>query len=573
MSCNPAIGGQGKGQLVKDLDVLGGLMPVAADETGIQFRRLNTKKGPAVWSSRAQSDKNQYALFMQRKLANVPNLTLVEGEVVDIRSQRDGGYLLTLGSGEETIARSVVLTVGTFLRGLMHVGPHQQPGGRFGDGFSGSLSESLQKHFGIEWRRFKTGTPPRLDAASIDWSSVEAQSGDEIPSPFSLWSSGAKNKIKCYLTHTHSEVHACIEKNIDRSPLFNGQITSVGPRYCPSIEDKVMRFGERTRHQIFLEPEGLDTPSVYVNGLSTSLPSDIQETIVSMIPGLYSARFLRYGYAVEYDCIDPCVLTRGLRHKHYSGLYFAGQVNGTSGYEEAASQGFVAGLAASCELRGEESLLLERSQSYIGVLIDDLTKLGALEPYRMFTSRCEYRMSVREDNADIRLAHVSKKYGLLSSEQLQYLQERIHVKQLLKQKTLGMAAGSHSYVMLSRMITHDQMSMDEWIPIARQELLSDGTFNEGSGILENLFVEVKYQGYLEKEQKTIAKLHRLGGLKIPETFSYEQIKGLSSEARHRLLRERPATVEHAKKLFGVTPADILVLLRALNALDKRPLQP
>ncbi len=563
MSCNPAIGGQGKGQLVKELDVLGGVMPRVADQTGIQFKRLNTKKGPAVWSSRAQCDKEAYAFRMQQLLEQCPNLTTLEAEVIGV-SGAHPDFIVRTSCGLSLKAKTIILTMGTFLRGQMHVGSDSQKGGRLGDASADHLSQSLSDSYGVTWRRFKTGTPPRLDSESIDWERLETQSGDSQPSPFSLWTSHVSNQITCALTYTNTEIHDFIEKNLNQSPLFNGQITSIGPRYCPSIEDKIHRFSSRQRHQIFLEPESLSSSSVYVNGLSTSLPKDIQSHIVALIPGLEQARFLRYGYAVEYDCIDPQILTLSLRHKNMPGLYFAGQINGTSGYEEAAIQGFVAGLSASCEL-GEESMpVFPRATSYIGVLLSDLTRHGTLEPYRMFTSRCEHRLSVREDNAIERLLPHSIKYNLLSQVEIQGCEDIISgYRDLLKQASTGQVKlATVPPKLFKEAVLVDQMDMDTFVSLAQSAPIN------GKGILERAFVEIKYAGYLAREQKDIARLEKEAHIKIPTTLNFLSVPGLSNEARNRLSEASPRTVEEAKRLFGVTPADILVLLRFMGRKGK-----
>jgi tRNA uridine 5-carboxymethylaminomethyl modification enzyme len=567
MSCNPAIGGQGKGQLVKELDVLGGLMPRIADETGIQFRKLNTKKGPAVWSSRSQTDKEKYSQEITSEITGHPNIEIVSGEVCNVEWLSSGKYKITLKTGQVLNSRSTILTVGTFLNGLMHVGTQKMEGGRHGDSAAKQLSKSMQDNFGIRWKRFKTGTPPRLERDSIKWSLLKEQRGDEPPCPFSLWSAGIENKINCYLTYTNQPIHQLIEENIDLAPLYNGQITSQGPRYCPSIEDKVMRFKGRERHQIFLEPESLETSVIYVNGLSTSLPADVQEAVVHKINGLENAQFLRHGYAVEYDCIDPRILDVGLQHLKYPGLFFAGQINGTSGYEEAAVQGLVAGLSAACFVKSLPTPKFDRAQSYIGVLLDDLVHKGSEEPYRMFTSRCEYRMSIREDNAIERLLPLSEQYKLLPTEKLKFCRSIIESKsKLMKGIESVFLETSKGKTNLVKAIRRNEFSMDEMFHVEQHEHFRAIVNEVGHrGYLkENLFIELKYEGYLAKERKTIVWMNKEGKRQIPAQTSFHNIPGLSNEARDRLTLAQPHTLSDVRKLFGVTPADELALLRYLE---------
>jgi tRNA uridine 5-carboxymethylaminomethyl modification enzyme len=575
MSCNPSIGGVGKGQLVKEIDALGGEMGKNADFTGIQFRRLNTRKGSAVQSSRCQSDKRQYALRMQKMIEGQERLSVLEGEVKALRIENGAvlGVQIKVGEvGHELRTDQVVITSGTFMKGLMHCGPGRSEGGRFGEKSSVGLSDHLRE-LGFTILRLKTGTPPRLLRDSIDFSQMEPQEGDLPPRRFSFSETEiCLPQIRCFLTYTNSETHQIIRDNLSQSPLFSGQIKGIGPRYCPSIEDKVVKFPDKPRHQLFFEPESLDSDWIYPNGISTSLPPDVQEAFVKSLPGCRDVQFARHGYAVEYDCIDPVQLTSTLEAKRIQGLFFAGQVNGTSGYEEAAAQGLMAGINAGLKSRGEPAFSLSRAEAYLGVMIDDLIHLGVTEPYRMFTSRAEFRLSLREDNADARLRPYGWKLGLVSRgdyeafrekrgqiESVRASMERSFLKPTpeLQEKlqalgTNPLAAPISQSQLLKRpeIGLEDVMALDtgaDWPPLSCESQ-------------ETLEVEVKYEGYIELQRQEIARLNRMQGLGIPEAFNYDGVEGLSNEIREKLGRNRPKTLADAARISGVTPAALTALL-------------
>lgn len=576
MSCNPSIGGVGKGQLVKEIDALGGEMGRNADYTGIMFKRLNTRKGSAVQSSRCQSDKKLYAQRMQGILSGQPKLTLLEGEVKALLSdgQEIQGLSIQTKNGEkvEIVSKNVVITAGTFMRGLMHVGFSTCGGGRFGEKPSEGLSDSLRE-LGLTINRLKTGTPARLLRESIDFSQMELQLGDVPPQKFSFWESEIPlNQVPCYLVHTNKETHRVIRENLHRSPLYSGKIQGVGPRYCPSIEDKVVKFPDKERHQLFFEPESLTSKWIYPNGISTSLPSDVQEAFLRTIPGCQDVQVARHGYAVEYDCIDPTQLKPSLETKHLAGLFLGGQVNGTSGYEEAAAQGLMAGMNAALRSQGRSPLLLSRTESYIGVMIDDLTQKGVVEPYRMFTSRAEFRLSLREDNADIRLSRYGYEAGLLPEEKYRAMEKRkaqiAETKVFLSktfvkpteevQKKLEefQAGGISGGLSLLSLLKRPELSYSQVL-----SLLPDvprGTLD--SRTEELLEVEVKYEGYIRMQQEEIERLGRLQETRIPEDLDYKEVIGLSIETREKLGRHRPATLAAASQVSGVTPAALTSLL-------------
>jgi tRNA uridine 5-carboxymethylaminomethyl modification enzyme len=576
MSCNPAIGGLGKGQLVKEVDALGGIMGRATDLTGIQFRILNESKGPAVRSSRAQADRERYRQVVRQLLEATPNLTVVEGEAEKIISESGKIKALELINGDTLYCSAMVVTTGTFLRGLMHTGVEQTQGGRKGDRAAHALSDSLRK-LGFDLGRLKTGTPARLKRSTIDLTKCLEQAGDLIPQPFSIMSDTIRQpQVSCWITTTNQEVHDLIRANRERSPMFNGQIKSGGPRYCPSIEDKVFRFADKLQHQIFLEPEGYVSDIVYPNGISTSLPSDVQDRFIRMIPALEQVEILCYGYAVEYDFVDPRELAPSLETKKLPGLFLAGQINGTSGYEEAAGQGIIAGINAALKTKGLSPFIPSRGEAYLGVMIDDLTTNGVDEPYRMFTSRAEYRLVLREDNAPERLSPHAMRLGLLSDQQKERFLERqaallsgrAHLEKMRFKpnnceinkwlETLGSATLKDS-INAASLLKRPQIKLEELLLVTKDDQLSQELSKFSLDLLKLLETEAKFAGYLKQQEEEVAKLKRSEGQLIPDSFSYDNIPSLRTEAREKLKKHRPTSLGHAMRIPGITPSTVSLL--------------
>jgi tRNA uridine 5-carboxymethylaminomethyl modification enzyme len=565
MSCNPAIGGLAKGHLVREIDALGGEMAKVTDRAGIQFRMLNMSKGPAVWSLRAQADRVLYRLSMRNVLEYQENLNIKQASVekIIVEDRKVKGILTSLGIFYG--ARAVIVTTGTFLKGLIHIGLENFSAGRAGESPSMGLSDSLRE-LGLEMGRLKTGTPPRLDAKTIDFLKTEPQYGDDPPTPFSHSTEKITNpQLPCYLTYTNNETHKIILSNLDRSPLYSGRIKGIGARYCPSIEDKVVKFSQRDRHQVFLEPEGLDTKEYYANGIPTSLPYDVQVKLVRTIPGLEEAEIMRPGYAIEYDYVFPTQLRHNLETKTIEGLFLAGQINGTSGYEEAAAQGLMAGINASMKLHGKDPLILKRYEAYIGVLIDDLITKGTNEPYRMFTSRAEYRLLLRHDNADLRLMDKGYETGLLDKEVYEkFLEKRKLIDEELQRikKTRIRIDGTDRNESLEQILKRPEITykfIEEHSP-------SDKSLSEE--IKKQVEIHVKYEGYILRQMEMAERLKKIEDKKIPEHFDYTSVNGLSKEILSKLQEIKPSNLGQASRIPGVTPTAISLLLVAVERLKR-----
>lgn len=554
MSCNPAIGGLGKGQLVKEIDALGGQMAIAADKCGIQFKILNSSKGPAVWSSRAQIDMYKYKLYMQTILKRQKNLTFFKGEVTALGIKKDIIKEVIVNNKDKIKARAVIISPGTFLNGLMHIGMKSFSGGRVEEKVAScELSDSL-KSLGFKILRFKTGTCARLDGKSIDFSKLEIQKGDEPPVPFSFSTKKLKIKqVPCFITYTNEKIHEIIRRNLDHSPLFKGKITGTGVRYCPSLEDKIVKFPHHKRHQIFLEPEGLKTDEYYPNGLSTSLPEDVQEAFIRSVPGLEKVKINRFGYGIEHDVINATSLYPSLESKKVKNLYLAGQVNGTTGYEEAAAQGLIAGINASLRVKNKLPLILDRASSYIGVLIDDLTTKGTNEPYRMFTSRVEYRLILREDNADLRLRKIGYELGLVDKKLYKETEKKKKdIKRLMevlkKDKITVKGKRLSSYEYLKR-------------PEAKVEDLKKQFKSDFSkDVLRETEIEIKYSGFIKRQLAQVKSFEDLEKIKIPHNFNYQKVPSLSGEIKEKLTSFKPLSLGQANRISGITPAAIVILM-------------
>jgi tRNA uridine 5-carboxymethylaminomethyl modification enzyme len=572
MSCNPAMGGIAKGQIVREIDAMGGYSGIVADKSAIQFKMLNLSKGPAMWSPRTQNDRMLFAEEWRLALENTPNLDFFQDMVKQliVENNKVTGVITSLGI--EIKAKSVVLTNGTFLNGLIHVGDKQLGGGRMGEPRAFGITEQLVS-LGFEAGRMKTGTPPRVDGRSLDYSKMEEQKGDENPQKFSYMDTPKLTKqLSCHIVYTNETVHDILREGFDRSPMFNGTIQSLGPRYCPSIEDKINRFAERTRHQLFVEPEGWKTVEIYVNGFSSSLPEDVQIKAMKQIPGFENVKVFRPGYAIEYDYFPPTQLKHTLETKLIDNLYFAGQINGTTGYEEAAGQGLIAGINAHNKVHDKEDFILNRDEAYIGVLIDDLITKGTEEPYRMFTSRAEYRLLLRQDNADIRLTQKAFDLGLAKEDRLRKVETKVSKSQELEEflRKTSLKPGIINPILekaesnpvdqaykAAQFLTRPNITLHKLDEI---DTIKEFSSRYDDEIREQAEINIKYKGYIEKEKENVAKLNRLENIKIPEDFDYKSLSSLSSEAKQKMSNVRPKTIAQAGRISGVSPADINVLL-------------
>ena len=572
MSCNPAMGGIAKGQIVREIDALGGYSGIIADKSAIQFKMLNLSKGPAMWSPRTQNDRMLFAEEWRLALENTPNLDFFQDMVKNIIIENGKAAGVITNIGVEIRGKAVVLTNGTFLNGLIHIGEKQFGGGRMGEPKAFGITEQLVS-LGFEAGRMKTGTPVRIDGRSLDFSKMEEQKGDENPQKFSyLDTPKLKEQRSCYITYTNEIVHDILRSGFDRSPMFNGTIQSIGPRYCPSIEDKINRFAERNRHQLFVEPEGWKTVEIYVNGFSSSLPEDIQAKALRHVPGFENAKIFRPGYAIEYDYFPPTQLKHTLETKLIENLFFAGQINGTTGYEEAAGQGLIAGINAHNKVHGKDEFTLSRDEAYIGVLIDDLITKGTEEPYRMFTSRAEYRLLLRQDNADIRLTEKSYNIGLASEERLRKVEEKIkksgELEEFLKELSLkpnvinpileeNESNPVDQAYRASQILTRPNINLEK---LSKIEIIGNKAREYSEEIQEQAEINIKYKGYIEKEKENVAKLQRMENIKIPDDFDFSKVASLSSEALQKMNNIRPKNIAQASRISGVSPADINVLL-------------
>lgn len=579
MSCNPAMGGVAKGQLVREIDALGGISGIVSDESGVQFRMLNRSKGPAMWSPRCQSDRMLYAQRMREHLESKENLTFRQDNVIDLISEGKDIKGVVTQTGQKIFSKAVVLTSGTFLNGLIHIGESQYGGGRSGERASIGISAALEK-LGFEIGRLKTGTPPRVDGRSIDYSKLEIQYGDENPTPFSFLTKtenlpSVEKQLTCWIGYTNEEVHNVLKTGFDRSPMFNGRIKSIGPRYCPSIEDKINRFADKDRHQLFLEPEGWNTYEMYLNGFSTSLPEETQIEALRTIPGFENVVMIRPGYAIEYDYFPPHQIKRTLETKKVEGLFFAGQINGTTGYEEAACQGLMAGINAALKVQNKEPFILKRSEAYIGVLIDDLINKGTEEPYRMFTSRAEHRILLRQDNADLRLTELGYKIGLATKERLEvFLKKKeeteklynLFISQTVRPEKMGpmlsekgtsplsQPVKAHTVLSRPQISIFDMLEADEDLKNRTEEITTN------PHVIEEIEIQIKYSGYIRKEFEMVEELSNKESLVIPEKLEYEKIKSLSTEGFQKLSKVRPETIGQASRISGVSASDVSVLM-------------